>query len=279
MIIPAHNEAGVIEATLSSLLDGAEPGEFAIYVVCNGCADNTAELARRFAGVGVVEVSAASKSGALNEGDRRAGEVFPRIYLDADVVTSAESLRRVVDALDGPDARAAAPRLVVKTEGRPLIVRGFYHVFVRLPWVTKNLVGSGFYALSCAGRRRFESFPELINDDQMVRSLFSDDERISIRDAVFTVEAPWSTLSLIRAKARVITGVTELGARERAAAPDLRKKRGGSLPLLRLMLDPRNWLPLCSYAFVRISARVIMYGWRFRGQGPEWNQDRTTRTI
>lgn len=279
MIIPAHNEAAVIAKTLTSLLGGADPGEFAIYVACNGCDDNTAQIARGFDDVCVIEIPVASKSSALNAADERADDIFPRIYLDADVTISTDSLRRVAAALDVPAARAAAPRLVVRTEGRPPIVRGFYHVFVRLPWVTRNLVGSGFYGLSRAGRARFDVFPELINDDQMVRALFTDAERRAVSSATFTIEAPHSTSALIRAKARVITGVTEIVEVQRAAAPQVKKKRGGSIPFLVLMRDPRNWLPLCSYALVRVSARAIMYSRRLRGAALDWGQDRTTRAA
>src|SRR5262245_58336894 len=46
VVIPAHNEARVIERGLSSLLEGARPGELEIVVVCNGCTDDTAARAR-----------------------------------------------------------------------------------------------------------------------------------------------------------------------------------------------------------------------------------------
>jgi glycosyltransferase involved in cell wall biosynthesis len=279
IVIPAHNEEAVIARTLDSILRDARAGEFAIYVVCNGCEDATAEIAEGYPDVHVIELAVASKSSALNTGDQCAGDIFPRIYLDADVTITTDSLRRVVDVLDVPEPRAAAPKLIVRTQARPPVVRGFYHTFVRLPWVTQNMVGSGFYGLSRAGRERFSTFPELINDDQMVRTLFTDKERQAVPYATFTIEAPHSTRALIMAKARVITGVTEMAEVQQAAAPEAKKKRGGSIPFLVLMRDPRNWLPLCSYALVRVSARAIMYSRRLRGAALDWGQDRTTRAA
>ena len=37
IVIPAHNEANVIQRILSALTDGADDGELDIVVVCNGC--------------------------------------------------------------------------------------------------------------------------------------------------------------------------------------------------------------------------------------------------
>ena len=95
IIIPAHNEEKVIarclrELTADSALEGAE-----IFVVCNGCSDKTAEIASQFAGVRAVSIDTASKIAALNEGDRLATQ-FPRVYLDADVLVSGESLKKAM---------------------------------------------------------------------------------------------------------------------------------------------------------------------------------------
>jgi len=46
IIVAAHNEAVVIERCLSAMTIDAEPEEFEIVVVCNGCTDQTAALVR-----------------------------------------------------------------------------------------------------------------------------------------------------------------------------------------------------------------------------------------
>ena len=57
ILIPAHQEETTIGRCLSSLLMQAEPAEFHVIVAANGCTDNTAEVARTFPGVEVIELA------------------------------------------------------------------------------------------------------------------------------------------------------------------------------------------------------------------------------
>ena len=78
VVVPACQEEATIERCLEALLCDARPGELDVVVVCNGCSDATAALAR---GVGarlghrvdVLELDAASKAAALRAGDSAAG--------------------------------------------------------------------------------------------------------------------------------------------------------------------------------------------------------------
>ena len=84
MIIPAHNEASVIGRTLGRLDPLAPGGQVEVIVACNGRTDNTAELARGFKGVRVLDVPEPSKVAALNAADAEASR-WPRLYRDADI--------------------------------------------------------------------------------------------------------------------------------------------------------------------------------------------------
>lgn len=77
VIVPAHDEARVIGRCLDALFIGLEPGQLDVTVVCNGCGDDTAAVARS-AGydVHVIELAAASKAAALRAGDASA-TAFP----------------------------------------------------------------------------------------------------------------------------------------------------------------------------------------------------------
>ena len=152
VIIPAHNEAAVIERCLRALTAGALLGELEVIIVCNGCTDDTAAVARAVCpDATIIELPAASKPAALNAGDQRATR-FPRIYLDADVELSIEAARETARTLDDTGTMCAAPAAEFQLAGRPKLIRRYYRVWQQLPYVTEDMVGSGVYGLSEAGR-------------------------------------------------------------------------------------------------------------------------------
>ena len=172
VVIPAHNEQAVILSGLDALFQGFVDDELDVVVVCNGCTDSTAELARSCGHpLTVVELQTASKPAALREGDSRT-TVFPRIYLDADVRMPGSSARAVLERLRGNRVLAARPPLVYDSTGASAVVRSYYRARSRLPTVMTALWGAGVYGLSAAGRGRFAEFPDLQADDFFVDQLF-----------------------------------------------------------------------------------------------------------
>jgi glycosyltransferase involved in cell wall biosynthesis len=230
VVVPVHNEEATLARFLDRMLAGADESEVEVVVVCNGCTDRSAELARRASPlVQVIEIPEAGKIAALNEGDR-AATTFPRFYVDADIDISFDDLCKVRDHLNAGRALAAAPRFQVDTSRSSWLVRAYYKVWMRLPWVNDNLVGSGFYGLSKDGRRRFDLFPEVIADDLYVSALFDPQERAVVSNATFTVPISPTARELVRRRARIVQGTKEVlglpspaqGApRKRAAVLDL----------------------------------------------------------
>ena len=155
IIIPAHNERAVIARGLEALISGSKPDEIEIIVVCNGCTDDTAEIARRFAPiVRVIETEVASKTNALNIGDSIA-RYFPRVYIDADIVIKIDAVRELARHLAKGDILAVAPVPILDITGCSASVRAYYAVRSHLPSARQGLGGSGVYALSRTGRARF----------------------------------------------------------------------------------------------------------------------------
>ena len=108
VVIAAHNEEDVLGRCLDALLQAARPDELEIVVVCNGCTDRTADVARAYGdGVRVIETPQASKTAALNLGDARVSG-FPRFYVDADVTLPLASVRRIAARLAEGDASRVA---------------------------------------------------------------------------------------------------------------------------------------------------------------------------
>ena len=104
VIIPAHNEADRIGATIREYSSVFRDGE--IIVVLNQCSDGTADAVRRCGApnVRIIEIKAAiGKGGAV-----RAGFLMARAplvgYVDADGSTPAMELRRLFSLLDNAEA-------------------------------------------------------------------------------------------------------------------------------------------------------------------------------
>jgi len=273
IVVPAHDEAAILEERLGPLVSALAPGEAEVVVVANGCTDRTAEVASRLPGVRVLQTEVASKAVALDLGDR-AVTAFPRVFLDADVRLSPVALRALVAALDTDRAVVATPRVTFDVRGASWPVRAFHDVFSRLPYVQRGLVGLGVYGLSEAGRARFESFPRVVADDHFVQRLFADDERVGV-DASFEVVAPRTTAALLKVRTRVVRGNREL-AHEAAALGLTQEATPGTVgALLRLVARYPRLLPAAVvYLAVVLAARYRAAG---AGATTEWERDASTR--
>lgn len=103
VIIPAHDEASVIGATLHSLKHALRPGDHAI-VVADNCTDATADIVRQWA-IDVYERTDPTRRGkgfALEFGVSRIPADMrgrPVVFLDADCQVQPDALRRLVAAL------------------------------------------------------------------------------------------------------------------------------------------------------------------------------------
>src|SRR6185295_9740290 len=183
-----------------------------VVVVCNGCDDATADVVRGFGDrVRLIETPVASKTNALNLGDD-AALGFPRLYVDADVVLPLDAVRKIAARL-AEDAPAASPSMATDLSRSSWVVRAYYAVWTRLPYVREGMIGVGVYALSEVGRRRFGRFPSVIADDGYVRMHFDADERVLVDGAPVRVVAPATLADLLKVKTRSRLGGLELAAK------------------------------------------------------------------
>lgn len=118
-IIPAHNEAEHIEATVSAIAEAARslpPGVgHEIVVACDACTDQTPRIARGL-GARAVEfekrqISASRNQGALSAAAAAKVPATNHMYLfvDADTRVSPASVREAVDALGAGCVGGGAP--------------------------------------------------------------------------------------------------------------------------------------------------------------------------
>lgn len=275
VIIPAHNEANVIERCLRPLESSIEAGEIEVIVVCNGCSDDTAD---RVSGVSdkiiCIETDEASKVNALNLGDS-AAHSFPRFYIDADVVISLESVIAVKKALEN-GYMAASPEVKMNLATSSWFVKAYYDVWLSLPYCRAGMVGTGVYALSCEGRNRFAKFPDIISDDGYVRCLFSESERGAVRGHYSLVTAPGKLSGLIRIKTRSRLGRYELEEKFPEIISNEEKDYAGTMK--ELLLNVKMWPKIAIYVVINYVTRARAK-WQKSNNMQSWERDNSSRDV
>ncbi|MEX1079876.1 MAG: glycosyltransferase [Homoserinimonas sp.] len=269
VIIAAHNEEALIERCLESLTAAIAEG-VQVVVVCNGCTDRTAELARNHAGVSVVELAVASKVAALRVGDQLVNGGV-RIYLDADVVMTSRAVHDVLSALNGGHF-AGRPPVRFDYAGAAFAVRRWYTVRERLPSIQEALWGAGCYALSPLGRERFEEFPDVISDDLFIDSLFGPTERTIVSTDPVVVTTPRVTADLVRILQRSYRSQREV--REGRGVSD--EQRGQLRDIAALLRRrPQQLGDVIIYVLIILYSRL-----RARSRRPVgWERDNSSRSV
>jgi glycosyltransferase involved in cell wall biosynthesis len=279
VVVPAHNEAAVIRRCLNALFDGTEPGQLDVVVVCNGCRDATAEIARSSGHpVEVIELAVASKAAALRAGDAVA-RTFPRLYLDADVVLPGASARRILEHL-ATGAVAARPPIRYETDRASALVRRYYRARSQMPAVLHSLWGAGVYGVSAAGRRRFAVFPDLGADDLWIDGQFDPSEIDIVACDPVSVTVPRRSRDLFHTLRRTYRGKEET----RGSAASVQRSRATTLgameDLARLCIrSPILGLDAAIYASFAIGARILCAVAKTgpARRGSVWERDETSR--
>lgn len=281
VVIPAHNEQHVIGRCLEALThpttDLRIPSTLEIVVVCNGCTDETAALARKFPEVRVIEIPQSSKIAALNVGDSAVTE-FPRIYLDADSVLSYQSAWSLVrTAADQAGPVIVSASVETDVSNCSFLARSFSRSSQRTSFGEFGIIGRGIYALNEAGRARFESFPDLMGDDYFVASLFNTDEQIIDPHATVIVRPPSSVRSLVRVRSRIYYGNKEAGQElSRYISPEQ-----GWRNFAHAARQARSFgeiFDLGVYLGVNVAAKRAAAKMARWGRSPQWQRDDSSRT-
>ena len=271
MIVPAYNEAAVIKRTLAPLSQAAVDGFIELIVVCNGCTDNTAEVARGVPGVRVVELEVGSKPLALNTGDEVA-TLWPRLYLDADIQITAAAVLAVLDRLAQGDVLAARPDSRYDFDGASALVRSYYRARGRIPQHKLAMWGAGAYGLSAKGHQRFGVFPMVTGDDFYVDTQFDADEKAVVATEPSVVKTPADAKSLLAILRRSHRGNTELSAD--GHGPDARMRNTGldtAVAVVRATRGPQSAVDAAVYVGMAFAKRWTV------GQAQVWERDESSR--
>lgn len=274
IVIPAHDEQRTIERSLHALAGLA--GDVALVVVCNGCTDDTATTARAVAPwASVVEIPQASKPAALNAGDA-AIDVLTRLYLDADVLLSAGSVRRLAEVLVADRLAAVAPTPRYEVRDASAIVRSHYRIWVALNTSVNAIYGTGAMMLSDAARSRFGEWPDLIADDYFLDGLFGDAEKRRLNDVGVVVILPRRFGACVSRKARVHEGKRQV-QRLALRSPSAESAGAGSALLRLLRSRPTLLVDVPAHVLITLSARSLSAWRRWRRTAHTFYRDPTSR--
>lgn len=269
VVIPAWNEAAVIGRTLATLQAGLPDWAVHVVVACNGCTDETAEIARRAEGwVTVLDLPPVGKAGAIRAAEAETS-VLPRLYLDADVELPGASALAVLDAL-AEGAVGARPPATYDLAGSSWPVRAYHAERAAQPAFGTELSGAGVYGLSATARGRFGEFPDVVADDLFAARIVDASETAIVDCAPVVVRMPRDVRSLLDTLVRVQRGNRQL---ERAM-PDLVRPTATRTVrnLARRALDPRRWPSVLVFAVLTVAAR-----WRARRASGTWERDDSAR--
>jgi glycosyltransferase involved in cell wall biosynthesis len=265
----------VIGRLLRGLLRDAEPGEFDVVVVANGCTDDTAEVAAGFGpDVTVLTTPVPSKFAALRLGDDKARD-FPRLYVDADVELGTADARALADALDEPGVLAVAPERELALDRRPPSVRWYYQFWERLPVVRAGLFGRGVIGVNAEGKKRLGEIPDVLGDDLAASVAFEQPQRRVVARARVRVHAPRTRADLVRRRIRSLTATAQLAQRTEAVA-GARTTRADLLTVVRK--DPRMALRLPVFLGITALSRRGAQRQIRAGDYTTWLRDESSRT-
>jgi hypothetical protein len=240
--------------------------------VCNGCTDNSAEVARSIPGVRVVELVHGSKPAALNAGDA-AATLWPRLYLDADIQISAAAVLDVLDRLNEGDVLAARPEATYDFDGASALVRCYYRARQRIPQHKLAMWGAGSYGLSAQGHDRIGVFPMITGDDFYVDTRFDADEKAVVATEPAVVKTPADTKSLLAILRRSHRGKTELSTDGRGPNARMRNVAVYSaIAAVQGIRGPRSAVDAAVYIGMAVAKR-----WSVR-QAQVWERDESSRS-
>lgn len=135
VIIPACQEDGYIAKTLNSLYN-QDFGDFEAIIVCNGCTDNTAGIAKGYPvklfSLKEGDVSAARNFGAKNSSGRRL------VFLDADIRVTKDTLKAIAEADAGLGSCMAKPHISKPVASFFMGVKNAYQLFASSIGISKG---------------------------------------------------------------------------------------------------------------------------------------------
>ena len=266
IVVPVRNEAEMLPQTVPALLAATAGDDVRIVWVCNGCQDDSAAVIRSLVGPesDVIEIGPPGKTGALQAGDDFLGDMFPRLYLDADTWLRPGDLARLFAPLMAGQADLTAASHAFDLSRASRLSGQMSICWLALPFATEAAF-LGAVAISQAGRAQWDIWPDVIADDMFMTAHVPSARKKIVLNAIATTRPPKRFQDWVAIRARWIRGEREL-LRMGFSLPEVEGQRAA---LVTRLLDPRT----CVGAAAFILARIVA-GRRARRSRPSYWQPR-----
>lgn len=275
VIIPAHNEASVIEDCLDSIVN--QQGIDHIIVPCNGCTDNTVDIVtNKYPSVVCLDIATPSKTNALNVAEEKAKELgisFPIFYIDADTRLSNNAIQHITESMQDSNIQLSAPTPNIDTSKSSWLVKTYYKVWINLPYIKEGVIATCSFIVSEEGRQRFDKFADVIGDDGFIRCHFKNKEISNIEGTHIYIRAPKDIFSLIKIKTRARLGNMELIARNKC--PVVEKKHYGNVMKSRLL--SKDFFSTFIYILIALIIRIRAKLQFKKLKDYQWEKDTSSR--
>jgi poly-beta-1,6 N-acetyl-D-glucosamine synthase len=256
ILVPAYNEAAVIQGSIRSLLKLDYP-RYEVIVIDDGSKDDTYQRASAYAGthgnveVRVVHQANAGKANALNTGIREARGAFV-LCMDGDSALAPQTLRRAVRHLRDPDVAAVAGSVKVINRGTVLTalqaleyIEGLNMVrnaqaFFRVVTIVPGPIGV-FRRSALLGIGGYESDTFAEDCDLTLRLLIEGWQIRYEPQAIAYTEAPEKLLDLLKQRYRWTRGILQALRKHKHRLIDPRASVMTTLSLWYMIFEGIAW--------------------------------------
>src|SRR5690349_14885179 len=221
VLIPAHNEAQHIAATIQNKLEQDYPSDrLEIIVISDGSTDGTDDLVREFSSQNVRLIRREQREGkaaALNEGVRHArGEIL--VFSDANSLFAPDAIRRMMENFADPEIGYVTGSLTYKTQSAGIAAHGcsaymkYENALRTLETRAGSIIGVNG-GVDAVRQELYEDVPrQLITDFVLPLHVISTKHRVVYDERVHSFEVANSALGSefrmrIRVALRVLQGI------------------------------------------------------------------------
>lgn len=273
VVIPAHNEEGVILYALTPYKKFVESGCLRLMVICNACTDKTFDVAKSVQFAEVYDEQKKGKFNAINFALSKVenSHVFVQ---DADTHVDELSVNNLIDFINKNDFGLASP-IPRYMDSKSYLVRKYYEFLYLTPAYLKGMVGAGSYLINSCLIPKIWPLPEIIADDGYVKFKLQNYKFDKISNVFISIKQPNDIYSLLKIKTRSRLGNIGL---QGLVNTDVKEHRNSFDALISTARENNKYISALVYFALNLLAR-IRAGSQIKSKKIVWERDDSTRCL